>query len=100
MKSRKRRTWEAQTNLDTSNVCYPFCLFAWTFKHFFPGASSLDSFLAAFSQVKSATSRFFPAPFHPRFVLANVTGPGAAEMLPLHSPDAKLEETLFSAKLR
>lgn len=98
MKSRKIRTWEAQTNLDTSNVCYPFCLFA--FEHFFPGASSLDSFLAAFSQVKSATSQFFPAPFHPRFVLANVTCLGTAEMLLLHSPDAKLEETLFSVKLR
>lgn len=88
MKSRKMRTWRAQTTLDTSNVCYPFCFvcFAWTFKQFFLGASILDSFLATFSQVKSATSQFFPATFHPRFVLANVTCLRAAEMLLYKAP--------------
>ena len=62
-----------------SNVCYFVC--ESVVENFFLGTSNLDSTLAAFSQVKGATSQLLPATFHSGFVLANVTCLGAAEML-------------------
>lgn len=56
-------------------------LLLWIAEDFFLSTSVLGPSLGAFSQVESSTSQFSPAAFHPRFVLANVTCLGAAEML-------------------
>jgi hypothetical protein len=57
------------------------CVCVWTAECVFFGTSILDFSLAAFSQVESSSSQFFPATCHPHFVLANVTCLGAAEVL-------------------